>query len=113
HFINPRGGPDVMAAYREHFRHSAELAAPLGNVGISVICADTNREAEELAACLQLWRLKNERGMPGPVPTREEAATYPYTQVDRAHMDANRGRVIAGDPAVARRRPPELAEAYA
>ena len=113
HFINPHGGPQVMAAYRQYYRPSAELPEPLGSVGISVLCADTTDEAEELAACLQLWRLKNESGEPGPVPTREEAATYPYTLQDRARLAANRGRLIAGDPPTVRRQLVDLAEAYA
>jgi luciferase family oxidoreductase group 1 len=112
HFINPFGGPEVMAAYRRYFRPSAELAEPVGSVGITVLCADTAAEAEELAACLQLWRLRNEAGQPGPVPTREEAAAYPYTPQDRARLAANRGRLIAGDPPTVRRELLELAATY-
>jgi luciferase family oxidoreductase group 1 len=112
HFINPHGGPDVMAAYREHFRPSERLAAPLGSVGISVVCAETDARARELAACYDLHRLRNEQGQRTTFPTVEEAANYPYTMHDRAHIAANRGRMIYGDPARCRAELDALAERY-
>jgi luciferase family oxidoreductase group 1 len=102
HFINPHGGPDVMTAYRQHFRPSGRLAAPLGSVGISVMCAETHARAEELAACLDLWRLRNEQGRPGPVPTVEEALSHPYTEHERVRARQVRSRTIVGEPAAVR-----------
>jgi luciferase family oxidoreductase group 1 len=112
HFINPNGGPQVMAAYRKYFQPSPRLAEPLGNVGISVVCAETTAAAERLASSLDLWRLKNELGQSGPVPSLAEVDAYPYTDRDRAHIAANRGRLILGDPPTCRARLIALAEAY-
>lgn len=112
HFINPVGGPMVMRAYRQFFKPSRYLAAPQGSVGISVICAETNERAEELAGSIHLWRLKNETGHPGPVPPLEEVKSYPYSEHDRAILERNRGRTIAGDPKTCRAKLEELADAY-
>jgi luciferase family oxidoreductase group 1 len=111
-FINPQGGPQVMAAYKQYFRPSQYLSEPTGSVGISVICAETAERAEELAGSIHLWRLKNELGQSGPVPSLDEVHTYPYTDRDRAHVERNRPRTIVGDPPTCRARLEELAERY-
>lgn len=98
HFINPQGGPLVMEAYRRHFEPSASLAAPRGSVGIFVICADTEEEALDLRWSRDLWILRLHTGRTAPVPTVEEAKNYPYTDRERAIVEHNRGRTIAGDP---------------
>jgi len=112
HFINPVGGQMVMRAYKQYFRASEYLPEPTGAVGISVICAETAERAEELAGSIHLWRLKNETGHPGPVPSLEEVRSYPYTDHDRAIIERNRGRTIVGDPATCRARLEEMAQAY-
>ncbi|MES2484695.1 MAG: hypothetical protein V4581_01945 [Bacteroidota bacterium] len=38
HFINPQGGPEVVAAYRDSFKPSPELTEPKVNVGIFAFC---------------------------------------------------------------------------
>ena len=112
HFINPIHGPRVMAGYRERFQPSARLPAPFGSVGISVICAETQTQAERLASSLRLWRLRLERGDPGPVPTVEEAERYPYSEFERLRIAQNLNRSIVGDPGQVRAQMCALAEAY-
>ena len=111
-FINPQGGPAVMEAYREYFTPSPELAMPRGSIGISVICGETTADAERLASSIDLWRLRNESGRPGPVPSPEEAAAHPYTQIERIRIQQNRGRAVVGNPDEVREKLTEIAERY-
>jgi len=113
HFINPGTGPAVARAYREAFRPSARLAAPRVGVGVSVICADSGAEARRLAQSAGLWRLRLERGDPGPVPSVAEAEAHPYTEGERARLAKAGSRQVVGDPEQVRARLLALASDYA
>ena len=112
HFIVDRGGDMVMGGYREHFRPSAALAEPCGSIGVFVICADTDEEAQRLRKSRDLWLLRLYRGETQPVPTVEEAESYPYTERERAMIEHNRGRTIAGVPDRVRERIDDLGRLY-
>lgn len=98
HFINPQGGPEVMEAYRHHFRPSPDRAAAEGLVAIFALAADTAEEAERLARSRDLFLLRLHRGEQGPYPSPEEAAAYPYSDQERLVVRANRQRGIVGTP---------------
>lgn len=112
HFISPIGGPEVVEGYRQHFRPSAVLTEPRTSIGVSVLCADTEAEADRLAASWDLQRLRRDRGERGPVPSLEEALAYPYTPPDRAIIAHNRQRLIVGGPDSVRSRLLALTRAY-
>jgi luciferase family oxidoreductase group 1 len=112
HFINDQGGPEVMAAYRERFRPSPHLAAPLGSIGIFVLVAETEAEADRLAKSRDLSRLRLDQGYLGPVPSIEEAEAYPYSREERLRIAFNRRRMVIGAPEQAKARLMELAEQY-
>lgn len=98
HHINPYGAQEALTLYRNTFRPSALLPEPRGMVTASVICADTNAEADALALSLDLSWLRLHAGRPGPFPTVEEARAHPYTLAERAQVQVNRERLIWGDP---------------
>lgn len=112
HFINPSVGLQAVAEYRERFEPSDALQAPQVNVGVAAIVADTEAEAERLASSVGLWRLRLERGDPGPVPSVEEALAYPYSAIERARLEQNRQRLVVGAPEQVRDQLVELATAY-
>lgn len=97
HFIT-EGGEPVVEMYRRRFQPSAHCPAPHANIGVFVICADTDAEAKRLAASRDLWRLRLDRGEIGPIPTPEEALAYDYTEAERARVAHHRRRNIVGDP---------------
>ncbi|MDQ1397506.1 MAG: hypothetical protein QOG64_2765, partial [Acidimicrobiaceae bacterium] len=112
HFINPGPGPEVVQFYRDNFQPSQVDGQPRASAAISVICADSDDEAERLAASVGLWRLRLEGGDPGPVPTVERALAHPYTESDRRRMEASRGRSVVGGPERVRKELEAMAEAY-
>ena len=112
HFITDVGGPEIMAAYRQHFRPSRWAAAPQGSIGVFVLCAETQAEAERLAKSRDLSRLRLEKGMLGPFPSVEEAEAYPYTAEDRMRIAYNRRRQVVGDPRQVKERLLELGALY-
>ncbi len=107
--INPEGGSELLR-YREHFRPSAYLEAPSAILAVAAICAETNEEAERLAASVRLSYLRLRMGRPAPIPSPEEALAYPYTAHEKAQIDALRGMHIVGEPTTVAERVRALAD---
>jgi luciferase family oxidoreductase group 1 len=112
HFINDEGGAAVMEAYRRHFRPSATLAAPHGSIGVFVLCAETEATAEDLASSRDLWRLRLDQGILGPIPPVEEALAYCYGEQELARVAYNRRRQVVGTPDQVKARLLDLAATY-
>ncbi len=111
-FISSDGGPDVTRVYRERFRPSPELPAPMASAAIWTVCAETDEEARRLERCRELALVRLYTGRYGPFPSVEEAERFPYTARDLAIIEHARGRTVAGTPEVVRERLGALARAY-
>ncbi len=98
HFISSEGGAGVTRAYAEQFRPSPYLAAPRASLAVFVVCADTEAEAKRLALSRDLFLLWLSTGRSGAYPSVEEAEAYPYSARERAIVEYNRQRTIAGAP---------------
>ncbi len=103
-FISPDGGSYVTNAYREAFKPSTSLAEPKCSLGVFVICADSEEEAERHARSRDLWRLWLEQGELRPVPSLEEVESHEFTAQQAARIEANRSRHIVGTPEMVRER---------
>lgn len=112
HFINPTGGPEAVAQYREIFRPSAELKFPLVNVGIFVFCSEDETKVAEWQAEFDFRLLHIEAGNTGQLPSREEVQNMVYTPEQQMRIRFNRGRCIAGTPLKVKAALLDLAAAY-
>ena len=98
HFSPAPPGPPIRA-YRDHFQPSAEFPRPHVILGVSVVCAPSEEEADYLATSTDLaWVRLHRREFSLPLPSPAEAASYPYTPQDRVIVDANRLRHFIGTP---------------
>lgn len=97
-FINGHGGPAAVRTYRERFRPSPELAAPLANMAVFTLCADTEAKAQSLRAAMELQLLRFGKGERLTFPSQEEVSSYQFTAEDQLHLAQNRGRVVSGTP---------------
>ena len=68
-------------------------------LGVSVVCADTERRAEELVASGALSVLRMRQGRPAPLPTPEEAAAHRYTERELDQVRRYRRAQVVGDRA--------------
>jgi luciferase family oxidoreductase group 1 len=74
HFIGPEQSVAALTHYRANFKPSKFLREPRAIVCLGVVCADTEAEAERLAASTKvLIRRIRLGGQRRPVPTPEEA----------------------------------------
>jgi luciferase family oxidoreductase group 1 len=85
-----------MITYREQFKPSQTLAAPLAILAVHVVCADTDAEADRLASSVDLNFARRRQGHFLPIPSPEEAAAHDYSPTDRAWIAQNRARLIVG-----------------
>jgi len=86
----------VMRMYRDRYNGDGFQPQPYAILAVAAVCADTDAEAERLAASLDLNWLRREHGEYAPLPSPEEAAAYPYTDADRARIANNRARLFVG-----------------
>jgi alkanesulfonate monooxygenase SsuD/methylene tetrahydromethanopterin reductase-like flavin-dependent oxidoreductase (luciferase family) len=80
-------------------------------VAAAVICAETDERARFLAGSGALSFLRLRSGRPGPMPSPEEAAAYPYTELERAFVEDRQAAQIIGAPETVQRGLTELADA--
>jgi luciferase family oxidoreductase group 1 len=101
HFSSAHTGP-ALDLYRELFRPSEYLDKPYALISVAAIAADTTEQAYWLSGSAALLMLRLRRGMPGPVPSPQEAAEYPYTAEEREYVDPRRSTMVLGDAAKVR-----------
>lgn len=112
HFINPQGGPEMVALYRDSFRPSAELAEPKVNVGIFAFCNEDEQKVADWVTEFDYRMLHIEMGATGNLPPLEEIKQMEYSAMQRARIAYNRGRFIAGTPGVVKQKLETLARNY-
>jgi luciferase family oxidoreductase group 1 len=111
HFINPHGGDEVTRAYRRQFRAGRE-SAPRAMVCTFLICAQSDEEAERLAAPIDLRRLHMALNIDSPIPTDAEAAEQRYSAEQQRYVMSQRARAVIGSPATCRAALEEMARRY-
>ncbi len=112
HFINPVDTDALLRLYRENFQPSEYRAKPTVNIGIFVLCAETDAEAERIVSSRDLHRLRADRGQHGPMPSPETAAAHAYSPVELQRIQQNRQRLIFGTPDKVKAQIEEMATRY-
>jgi luciferase family oxidoreductase group 1 len=95
HFADYDAG-SAMLSYRDHFKPSAALQQPYAILGTAVIVADTDAEAERIAASADLHYVRRAKGEYLPLASPEEAAAYAYSPADRDRLARQRTRLVVG-----------------
>ncbi len=97
-FINPNGA-EIAASYRSRFVDSGRVPEPELSVGMIAICADTDGEAERLAASGRMAFSLLRQGRLIPVPPVDKALQYLSTRQKKP--GAGR-RAVIGSPETVR-----------
>ena len=83
HHFMPQNTLPALDLYRKSFRPSSALDKPYSMIAAGVICADTDERAKFLAGASALSFLRLRTGRPGKVPSPQEAADYPYSDLEQ------------------------------
>ena len=97
-FINPVGGAAAVAAYRQRFRPSPQMAAPQANVGIFIFCSENEETIEHTRAVMDYRFLGFEKGRVDDMPDYSTAGKYNYSPAEWQRVLYNRRRTIMGTP---------------
>ena len=98
HFSPAPPGPAIRA-YRAAFTPSDQFPRPHVILGVAVICAETDAEAQYLASSSDVVWVRRHRGEMEPFPSPEDASRYQFRPEDRPLIEANRQRQFIGSPA--------------
>jgi len=113
-FINPDGAA-AAAQYREEFTPSERLATPRAAVAVWAVCADTDEEAQRLAASGRMTLTLLRQGRLIPVPPPEKALRFLANQPPPTRDTGGAGpgrRGVIGSPATVRAGIEEVASRY-
>jgi luciferase family oxidoreductase group 1 len=105
-FINPAGA-EIAQLYRERFVPSTRRAEPYVGVAVSVVCAETDEEAERLASSSRMAMTLLRQGRLIPVPTVERAVRFFEEQPPPSGR-----RAVVGAPATVRAGVEDVVAAY-
>jgi luciferase family oxidoreductase group 1 len=95
---------EAMLSYRDQFKPSAARSTPYAILACAAVCADSDAEAERLAATIDLNFVRRRRGEYLPLESPEDAVAYPYSSADRALIARNRTRLFVGAKSTVRQR---------
>jgi luciferase family oxidoreductase group 1 len=112
HFINPIGGPKAVQVYKESFKPNEQLQAPQANVGVFVLCAETEEKVHELQFVMDVQLLRLERGLSKGFPPYEDVKDLEFSEAEWAKIRYNRNRIIAGTPDTVKAQLTDLAAEY-
>lgn len=113
HHFSAQNTLPALELYRKHFRPSEVLSEPYAMVCASVIVADTDEHARWIAGPGALSFVRLRQGRPAPLATPQEAADYPYTEIDELVIEDRMATQIIGSPSTVRAGLDELMESTA
>ena len=98
HFINPIGGPQAVAAYRERFKPSDDMKKEQANVALFVFCSESEEKIRQHQAVMDHRFNQFEKGE-GRIPVSyEDIKNVTYNLYEQERIKHNRKRVITGTP---------------
>jgi luciferase family oxidoreductase group 1 len=109
-FINPAAAENARL-YRERFTPSRRRTRPEVMVSVAAIAADTDEEAERLAASVRMAITLLRRGRPVAVPSVDKALAF-FERADETGEAGGR-RVVVGSPDTVRTGLEQVAAEYA
>ncbi|HMA30365.1 MAG TPA: LLM class flavin-dependent oxidoreductase [Casimicrobiaceae bacterium] len=99
-FSDGRGVEQALDLYRRHYRPSERHPNPQATICVWALAADSDAEAWRLFKTREFWRIGFEQGIRKPLVTPEEAQSWPYTDAERATLEALRRKAFVGTPDV-------------
>ncbi|MBV8516396.1 MAG: LLM class flavin-dependent oxidoreductase [Acidobacteria bacterium] len=105
-FINPQGA-EIAQHYREHFTPARTLSEPRVIAAVWTLCAETEEEAQRLAASGRMMIALLQRGQLIPIPPPDVAQRF----LEKEGVPLSR-RLVLGTPDTIRTRLEAVAEEY-
>lgn len=105
HFMSDADGPAIVSDYKRKGSRTI--------VTVSVICAETTKEAEQLALSSELWNIQKAKGEgDGKVPSINAVQSYFFSTEEQETVQKMRSKMVVGNPQEVRRQLEQLQELY-
>ncbi len=98
-FLNPGGAKEALDAYHDAFEPSPFCAEPYAGIGLVVLAAETEAEAERRAAPIKTWALSRGAGQFMPYLSTDEALAY----LEQSPLEAPQRGIVGSAQNVAQR----------
>jgi luciferase family oxidoreductase group 1 len=100
----------AIAHYRSNFEPSRRSQKPYAMCAVTVICGETDEDAQRLAAPVRVAIANTRTGKRAPIPTIEEALAHEFTEQEQAIVDDFLLGAVIGSPTHVRDRLDTLAK---
>jgi luciferase family oxidoreductase group 1 len=97
-FMSDSDGEAIIQQYLDCYKPRKKGQKPQVILTVSVICADTDEKAEEIALSNLIWSLQRGKSEDGYVPTLSEAKAYKPNEKELEEMEKMKGKMIIGGP---------------
>ncbi|MBS4209872.1 LLM class flavin-dependent oxidoreductase [Bacillus sp. FJAT-50079] len=97
-FMSEQDGRAIVQEYLHSFQPRKKGDKPQVIITVSVICAETNERAEEIALSSMIWALQKDKGEGRQgVPSIQEAKDYRLTEKEKSTLEKIRQNMIIGN----------------
>jgi luciferase family oxidoreductase group 1 len=111
-FMSENEGAAIIQQYLDHFQPRKPGHLPEVIVTVSVICAETDEKAEEIALSSLIWSLQRAKGEGKAVPSIEEAKRYKPNEKEIKMLEEMKQKMIIGNPQKVKQKLIELQTTY-
>ena len=112
-FIGSQISPDTAAIYRKYFQPSKQFPSPQALLCITLLCAETEQEVEQLVFQNSYMLLQLQKGNLEPPKDFADIKDAPLSHHERAIMKDNESLFVAGTPNQIKAKLYQLADEYA
>jgi len=95
-FTDGHGMEEALDLYRRNYKPSERHPEPQATICVWALAADSEAEAQRLAMSRHHSRVLRDVGIRDALVSPEEAAAYPYSEMQRAKLESMRRRAIVG-----------------
>ena len=90
---------EAIRTYKADYQPSPNHPQPYAMLAVTAVCADTDAQADRLAAPLRVAIVKNRTGRRAPIVSIDEALAYQFSAQERAIADEFFHGAVIGSPA--------------
>ena len=95
-FADGASGEQALSLYRQLYKPSARRPEPHTALCVWALAADTEEEANHHFSSRARFRLQRDRGIFAALEPPDAALAHPYTEADKARMEAYRNSAFVG-----------------
>lgn len=111
HFMSNANGPEIINNYRDKFFKEHETNPEI-IIAVSVICAETTKQAEKIARSTAIWSAYNDTFEFDQIPSYEKAQNYRGSEESEIKIQKALNKMVIGNPKEVSKQLKEIKDMY-